>query len=526
MCLVTNNKLWEAVVYADGGASPNPGSAGYGIHGYFFQSKEDPSFVAPKKPVVFANHFMEFFNKDGLKLDYVALTSQGYKAYVQAEADKLKDVSITPEIYVDYCFSFFEPNTNNVSELTAALQTFQLILEACGASDNKVKALHLILDSQYVLDTLTKYGDAYRRNGWMKADGSEPKNKELIQQLLDKRDELQSKGVKINYKWCKGHQGDMGNGMADYQATVGVRRARVLDNDTQVIWSPARKYWDSETERHPFMHARRSYFNRVKEHNTPGQYYLIEPASEDLMIGKRDHEGYAVVKLKDPCQYMEAVIEAQGSFGQHENRVILGRMDRIYNKFIQKFVRLHGKHCFSPSDNKRSVNFLDMTPVAVEHNPPALIYRVIEAFSNLDERLEEFIRITGTTQDAEPQVDGITIHDVTSEFFVEEEKKVGKETIVKSVLKPEFVVGYKNHILEMEEELDGKAIKFKAALAFGMDLPSRNCLKNLEEDKPKIYLITWRTSPQTLQYACVVDCLSGVGIWSNFFCDRVFLQTQ
>lgn len=521
MSPLTTDKLWEAVVYADGGASPNPGFAGYGFHGYVFQSRQDPKFVEPKKPVVFANHFMEFFNKDAIKLDYAVLTSNGYEDYVQKNEADYKLTAVTPEFYVDKCFSFNEPTTNNVAELTAALDVFQEFLEL-GATH--VVKLTLVLDSQYVLNTLTNFGDAYRRNGWVKSDGTEPKNLELIKLLLSKRDALKALKTEIVYQWCKGHNGNMGNGMADYHATVGVRRSKFSDNPSQTIWSPARKYWDVDTDRHPFMYAKRSYFNRVRAHNTPGQYYLIEPASEDLLIGKRDHEGYAVVRLKTPCPYMEAVIDAQGMFGQEENRVILGRMDRVYSKFIQKFVKQHGRYSFNASDNKRSVNFLDLTPVAIEHNPPALIYRVTEAFQSLDERLEEFLKVTGeeTTQN----VDGIVIHEITGEFFDCVEKKVGKETVTKWVLKPTVTVGYRNHVIDMEETQGDKTFKYKAALALGMDLPSRNCLKQLEDDLPKIYLITWKTSDTTLQYACVVDCLSGTGIWSNYFCDRVFIKTS
>lgn len=521
MSLLNKEKIWDAVIYADGGANPNPGFAGYGIHGYFFQSAKNTDFAPPKKPIVYANHFMEFFNKDEIKLNYVVLTSKGYVDYFQKDEEKYKDFLVTPEVYIDRCFSFSAPETNNVAEMQALLEVFN---EIGGLEDVKISKLSIILDSRYVLNTITEFGDKYRENRWLKSDGEVPKNLEIIKLLLIKRDAIISKGIKIEYFWCKGHNGNMGNGMADYHATVAVRRAKDLNGLTDTVWSPAKKYWDLDVDRHPLMFAKRSYFNRVRKYNKPGQYYLIEPASDDLMIGKRDHEGYAVVRLKTPCPFMESVIEAQGKFGQDDNRVILGRMDRIYNKFVQKFIRIHGTYCFNSSDNGRAVNFLDMTPVAVEHNPPALIYRVTEAFQNLDERLEEFVQLTSLGDDYKQNIDGIVIHDITHEIYDTVEKKNGKEIVSKLILKPELINGYRNHVLNMEETLDGVTFKFKTPLALGMDLPSRNCLKKLEEESPKIYLITWRSSPQTLQYACVVDSISGLGIWSNYFCDRVFLK--
>lgn len=520
------NKTWNAVIYGDGGAIPNPGFGGYGVHGYFFVDPTDESFVAPKKALILPNHFMEFFNPEGVAGDYSSPTTEGYITCATNGTFKspIKGDLITPEFYVDRCHSFFEEVSNNFAELSAALEIFEIALSV---NENKLKSLTLILDSKYVLDTLQIYGDAYRRNGWRKQDGTAPKNPEIIELLLAKRDELIQQGCVIKYLWCKGHSGNLGNGMADYQASVGVKRSKKLDNTSDVIWSSTKKYWDAETERHPFMQFKRAYFNRVREHNKPGQYFLIEPASVELMIGKRDHEGYAVINLKEPCVYMEAMIDAQGNFGQDENRVILGRLERLYSKMVQKFIKWHGSYCFEKSSNGRSLNFLDITPVAVEHNPPALIYRVTEAFSHLDDKLQEFLKITGeaTEDPGEPKdVYGLVIHDVTDIFYTSEEKKVGKEIVIKNILKPEFNVGYKNHILDITEVVDGKDYELKVPLALGMDLPARNHLKQLEDHKPKIYLITWRTSPLTLQYACVVDCVSGTGIWSNFFCDRIFLK--
>jgi hypothetical protein len=59
---------------------------------------------------------------------------------------------------------------------------------------------------------------------------------------------------------------------------------------------------------------------------------------------------------------------------------------------------------------------------------------------------------------------------------------------------------------------------------FGLDIPPRNNLKKLEEHEPKIYLITWRDSERTLRYAFIIECKTGIGIWSNYFADRIFLN--
>ncbi len=518
------DSVYQAVFYADGGAVPNPGFSGFGIHAYFFKEQKDTL----KKPVIIANHFMEYFNTNPNAVSYSFVTSEGYQAYDQKTADKFKDKWVTPVCYFDKTVSFFDPATNNIAELSALEHSFSALEEVL-ASGTKLSKVMFILDSKYVLETVTKYGDAYRHNGWVTSSGTPAKNREVIEPLLNARDRLKSQGVKLVFEWVKGHQGDLGNGMADYQATIGVRRSRAMDNPNQTRWQLAKNYWDSDVERHPLMTMKRGYFNRVNSFNTPGTYYMIEPASEELMIGKRDHEAYAIVKLKDPCFYNEKLREGQAQFGQTENRVILVRNERLYSRFVQKYLREHDHFCLGPSSNQKSLNFLDNQPVALEHNPPALFYRVIEAFGQMESRLEEFEKLSADAEKdltEEEKHNDIIAHDITSEFYTVEEKKSGKETVTRTVLKPEFNVGYKNHTFPIEETRDGIKRSLKIALALGMDLPNRNALKHLEDHKPQIYLLTWLASPDVLQYAFVIDCTTGISIWSNFYCDRLFLNTM
>lgn len=515
---------YDAVFYTDGGCVPNPGNAGHGIHGYFFVSESDPEFKEAKKPEVITNHFVR--RPEGvLRQDYGSPTVEGYKDYVPGSDLPAKPVNVA--LYVDHSYSFFEPVTNNVAELSGAIHALSILLQAL-ETGLKVKKVKLLIDSQYTLKTLTVFGDAYRKNGWVTSMGEPAKNKDRIELMLDQRDRLVAAGVELEACWVRGHQDDIGNGMADYLATIAVRRSRAMDNPNQVRWSLPKDYWDSKTDMHPFLTFRRSFFNRVSAFNTPGHYFMIEPASEDLMLGKRDHEAYAVIRLKEPNIYLEAIREAQSRFGQHENKIIVDRMDRVTNKMIQKFIREHGSYCLGPSVNQNGVVFLDKAPVSMEHSPAALFYRVLDAFGVITERLEQFIEITGGT-DQDPQetdkVDGLIVHDVTNDFYTVEEKKNPKLGIVKKkVLKPEFVVGYKNHILSVEESRDGNTATRKFPMALGMDLPNRNALKQLEDHNPNIYLVTWKSSPDVLQYAFVIDCLSGIGMWSNYFCDRLFLK--
>jgi hypothetical protein len=55
-------------------------------------------------------------------------------------------------------------------------------------------------------------------------------------------------------------------------------------------------------------------------------------------------------------------------------------------------------------------------------------------------------------------------------------------------------------------------------------MPPRNNLKKIEGLNPRVYLITWRESQQSIRYATVIVTDVGYGIWSNFFADRIFFS--
>lgn len=519
------DKSIRLVAYPDGGAIPNPGAAGFGVHGYYF----DIDFQVDKATLL-GNPFIiqEIQNR----VSYCTPTTKGYESCDNLSVPKNKAVTFAKPLgYIDICDHLGSIETNNVAELHGLLQIYMF-----AAKNEEIKEICVLPDSKYVLDTMEIYVKSWKRNNWLKSDGIEPKNLLLIQELDQYQDALKGRGCKIEFKWVKGHSGDLGNGMADYFASIAVNagqeylRAGVVNNHRVKLLeevSSDKGYWTKDVVRHPFLGFRRTYFNRVKSKNEPGHYFMIEPSETDMMIGKRANEAYSVVRLNKPCELLENVISAQGQFGQEENRVILGLMDRIYNKFTSKFSLWFGRRAFFGSANRREVLFRDMSPVALEHNPPLLIYRATEILLNLDSLLDEFLVQTGKTErDMESEENSYlcpVIEDITTEFYNVEDKKTGGDISRKLTLRPEFTVGYKNHILHKEKVIGGKVLNLKFPLVLGMDVPNRNQLKRLEVDLPNVYLLTWHDSGVTLRYAFVIDCVSGVGIWSNYFCDRIML---
>ena len=101
--------------------------------------------------------------------------------------------------------------TNNRMEMTAVIQALSALKRPC--------KITLHLDSQYVLKGMTEWLPGWKAKGWKTAAKQPVKNVDLWQTL----DALvQNSGHVIDWRWVKGHAGDVGNERADGLANLGV----------------------------------------------------------------------------------------------------------------------------------------------------------------------------------------------------------------------------------------------------------------------------------------------------------------
>jgi ribonuclease HI len=99
--------------------------------------------------------------------------------------------------------------TNNRMELTAAIEALNALKRPC--------AVELHTDSQYVKNGLTGWIHSWKRNGWKTADRKPVKNVELWQAL-----DAAVTRHRIDWRWVKGHHGDVFNERADALANEGM----------------------------------------------------------------------------------------------------------------------------------------------------------------------------------------------------------------------------------------------------------------------------------------------------------------
>ncbi|WP_160667640.1 ribonuclease HI family protein [Pseudarthrobacter sp. ATCC 49987] len=112
--------------------------------------------------------------------------------------------------------------TNNMGELMAVLDLFRSTAHLPG------EHLHILCDSQYVINSVTKWMPGWKRKGWRKSDGKPVMNVELLKEI-----DQALVGRKYTFEWVRGHAGHDLNEAADdraraaataYQRGVAVRQ--------------------------------------------------------------------------------------------------------------------------------------------------------------------------------------------------------------------------------------------------------------------------------------------------------------
>jgi ribonuclease HI len=101
--------------------------------------------------------------------------------------------------------------TNNRMELTAAAAALEALKRPC--------VIKLHTDSEYVKNGITRWHTGWVRKNWRTAGGDPVKNMDLWRRLLDA-----AKPHTIDWRWVRGHAGDVMNERADVLATLARER--------------------------------------------------------------------------------------------------------------------------------------------------------------------------------------------------------------------------------------------------------------------------------------------------------------
>jgi ribonuclease HI len=106
-------------------------------------------------------------------------------------------------------FGFIGPGTNQIAELTAAIEGLSETPEG--------SSVELVSDSQYVLKGISEWREGWVRRGYRNAQGSPIANLELWQTLFELVDDR-----RVTVQWVRGHTGHPENERADELATYAI----------------------------------------------------------------------------------------------------------------------------------------------------------------------------------------------------------------------------------------------------------------------------------------------------------------
>lgn len=480
-----------AVIYTDGGAKPNPGFIGWGMHGYLYTT--EPA-------------------KQGPGISKHKITEAGYMF-----PNKVTSPIVTPIQYYDFLGSKLNTGTNNEAELTALVHSLQQL------AVEQITRLHVFTDSDYLVKGIKQGIVNWKRSNWRKANGDPLVNATLWQQIDQLLTDYANRKIDVIVEWVKGHADNFGNIIADKLASIGVNYSINQTEKAEYKITPAKGYWKKETIKHPFIDHKRLYFNSDSSYNRPGHYFLAKPGSDDTIIGKKTPDaGYSLIRLNQPDTVLETIKEFQSIVSDDMNNITVMRLDKIYKPEVYETIIDHGYHAMSrASKYNPAINYVDNHPLTVIQNPPGLCLRAVQCSGILEELLDIYLATkqeNGTLYDW----NNLKLHNVTNAFFISKNKR-NNMTEDNLELDARFNVGFSSLELPVTVDYEDKQIQLKVALVLGLDLPNRNSLKRIEKLKPSVNLLTWQEGSRCFRYVSIVEIDDAIGVWSNYHGNQIFV---
>lgn len=475
------SKPLHLVMYTDGGSVTSGDSriGGSGIHGYFF-------------------HDEEVKHKSGCPKGYPTK-----KGYVIKRTDKLGLVPVVG--FFDYSYSLFD-KTNNYMELLA------MCIGGAMVSKLDLASVTVYSDSKYVVDNTLNHLARWVADDFI-SNGKPLANIELWQCWYEIYNSIKVK-TKLSLLWVKGHDGDIGNTLADTNATKAIRllQSDLVDSlDAELIRADEpKRYFDREHELSPLLTERRLILS-VNPSELPyyfqmtmGKRWASTEEERREQIGKRISDTLvSVVKLKqrDPLlTQIENICRQECGMGN----VVVTRLDLLTQGDLYCDIKDAGYRTLQLKGTK--VLTSDGAELVNELKHARLSWRIIPVFEELMDRLDHFLgQMENTTDDI------YTACDITDQLFTISTNKKGETVYAFGDFDDDNVVSVKVAIPELPEQT--------IRLTGGVDLPSALGLKRLAKQKPKATLLTWRNvdHSRVIHYALIMETEEEAGIWMSAY---------
>lgn len=469
-----DDKPLHLVMYTDGGSvDKSSRMGGAGVHGYLYLDEEVKT-------------------KSGAPKGYP--TKNGYEL---KRSDKTKLVKILQ--FIDIAYSLPD-KTNNYAELIASAIAMDIAIRL------KVKSLLIISDSKYVLTNMEQHLDRWEEDDYI-SNGKEIVNREVwgfIQQLrwYFKRDDM-----KLKTQWVKGHDGNIGNELADSNATQAIYRGyNPLQPDPLYVKRRTIGVKLEEHSLHPLLSERRLILNT--SHHDHGYYYQMSMGKrwandEDerrAEIGKRISDTLiSVVKLKESDVVIQS-LEALAREHAKMDLIMVGRLDLLQQGTL--YNEMYNDGVVDTRVNSNAICASSGIELINELSPARLSGRMIPVFEELGDKLTRFI-------DGD-LVDFVT-EDITNQIYTIAKDKKDNDVFTFNGVDDDSVL-----VVDFDT---GKGHRDKLNLTCNVDIPSVLTFKRLAKHTPKVTLMTWvyDDSDRVCHYAIVIEIDGEVGIWMSAY---------
>lgn len=482
------------IAYTDGGAKPNPGFAGCGIHAFTYLTND------AVKPIIVNNFY---------------ITNFGYVKVDKISNIKNNLIYLEPLDYHDVIVSLGFGFSNNYCELLAVKEVLKL------NKDHEFKDMTIFTDSTYAKDVTSKWMFGWVKNGWMTTSGKKIENLDLIKEIYELVTELKKSGVKISVRWTPAHIGNLGNEKADMLASIGVKRSSNNDIKTESNKSTVKKYWDNVANRNPMFNLNVLWFNAKKEFNEDVYYF-----SDDISAGRYVSDSvFSVINLNELDRDISIIKEEQYKVSKDKDILTVLKLDKLYSKEIYPSFVNFGLDILINKENNINLTFVGRESVTEEISPTGLAFRAIDTFLLLKEMKDIFINFLKDGDNTLINKRLINYLDITDHLFDSIEKKnSSKQVTIRKVLKSTITTAISELPIDIDITCKDVVYKTNIKIVFGLDIINRNNLKKLEDFNPEVYLVTWLDSDKSAKYATVIKTDLGNGLWNNVHSCKVFLK--
>lgn len=514
-----------AVFYVAECSEPAQGYFGVGVHGYVVT---------------------DTLAKKGYGLKKYVPTAKGYKN------DGKKELQIIREV-VDIRAPLEKPE-HTTTVANCIIHGCVLAAEYVNQMTELPKTLCLLVPRKNLSIFLTKGYITAIEAGYKDGKGNPLPFKEVLDSFLRVREALVSKGVSVSVEYVNPEDGK-GLPVATSNARDAVLtsiKSRSGMAEAHCIVSPPEGYWNHDHNRHPLLGKSRMVF-KMANRDVPvmDHVYLMD---FDKSSKKKEHlhkleievgqllpsASYCVAKLKevDPIiraivtqhtHYLDTPVERMGVLfldavfkpGAHSVMTKVGAEYLHSTTYVTDLVDSYGAmytHELNPARQAHRAwnTYLDMESL------------VLSFLSNRDSHLEDEkskLHVENGGCMVFSASSGIhTATNITKHFIDVMDGAKGKPVYKasKKVETPNTALLVPAFYLDTEQE--DKVMEAKINLAIGIDMPKRNAIAAMANEKFEAYVLVRQDTAFTVRHFVVVTNGDEYGIWAAPFANRTFVK--